>query len=170
MSQASSPPARSEERGFRIGTVAERLGVTTRTIRYYEELGLLGAGAKRSKGAHRLYREFDITHLQEVLRLRDLLGLSLESINALAQAEEARAALRDEWEDNPSDEDRLRIIEAATPLIEKQLQLVCERQKTLAQFARDLKDRLRLIAEIRAELDAEGASSVGSKEPSKSRS
>ena len=62
----------------RIGEVAARLGVTTRTIRYYEELGLLGSGRKRSKGAHRLYCEADIAHLQGVLRLRDLLGLSLE--------------------------------------------------------------------------------------------
>ena len=142
------------DRCYRIGKVAERLGVTTRTIRYYEELGLLGSGAERSKGAHRLYGEADIAHLQEVLRLRDLLGLSLESIVDLAQAEEARAALRDEWEHDPSDDDRMRIIETATPIIERQLALVCERQKTLAQFAKDLKERLKLIAEIRAELEA----------------
>ena len=154
---------RAEERTFRIGKVAERLGVTTRTIRYYEELGLLGAGAKRSKGAHRLYGEADIAHLQEVLRLRDLLGLSLESIVDLAQAEEARAALRDEWENNPTDADRRRIIETATPIIEKQLELVCARQKTLAKFARDLKERLRLIDEISAELDAKDATAAKSR-------
>ena len=89
-----------------------------------------------------------------MLRLRDLLGLSLESIVDLAQAEEARAALRDEWEHDPSDADRMRIIETATPLIERQLALVRARQKTLAQFAKDLKERLKLIAEIRAELEA----------------
>ena len=41
---------------YRIGAV-ERLGVTTRTIRYYEELGLLGTASDRCKGAHRLYDE-----------------------------------------------------------------------------------------------------------------
>ena len=146
--------AQGSDRCYRIGKVAERLGVTTRTIRYYEELGLLGSGTDRSKGAHRLYGEGDIARLQEVLRLRDLLGLSLESIVDLAQAEEARAALRDEWEHDPSDADRRRIIETATPIIERQLALVSERQKTLAQFAKDLKERLKLIAEIRAELES----------------
>jgi hypothetical protein len=58
------------ERTLRIGVVAKRLGVTTRTIRYYEELGLLGAGSDRSKGAHRLYGEADIAHLAEVRRPR----------------------------------------------------------------------------------------------------
>jgi len=59
--------AQGSDRCYRIGKVAERLGVTTRTIRYYEELGLLGSGTDRSKGAHRLYGEADIAHLQEVL-------------------------------------------------------------------------------------------------------
>ena len=146
--------AETQERTLRIGTVAHRLGVTTRTIRYYEELGLLPVPSDRSKGAHRLYGEADIAHLQEVLRLRDLLGLSLEEIVALAAAEEARAALRDAWESDPSDADRLQILCEAQPLIERQLELVSARQKTLAQFARDLRARLRQIEQRRAELTA----------------
>jgi MerR family transcriptional regulator, repressor of the yfmOP operon len=140
------------ERSLRIGTVAERLGVTTRTIRYYEELGLLGAASDRCKGAHRLYGEADIARLKEVLRLRDLLGLSLDAIVDLAHADEARAALRDEWESDPSVADRHRILDDALPLLQYQLELVCARQKTLAQFASELKATLRLVEERRAEL------------------
>ena len=44
---------------LRIGEVAERVGVTTRTIRYYEERGLLDRG-ERTKGAHRTYDEADV--------------------------------------------------------------------------------------------------------------
>ena len=44
----------ASEQTYRIGEVAERTGVTTRTIRYYEELGLL-FGSEREKGRHRLY-------------------------------------------------------------------------------------------------------------------
>ena len=51
------------ERSYRIGDVAERVGVTTRTIRYYEELGLLGTASARTKGAHRLYSDADIARL-----------------------------------------------------------------------------------------------------------
>ena len=60
---------------LRIGEVAERVGVTPRTIRYYEELGLLGSGSEREKGSHRTYAESDVARLQELIRLRDLLGL-----------------------------------------------------------------------------------------------
>ena len=136
-----------EDRSLRIGEVAEQVGVTTRTIRYYEELGLLGAAAERAKGSHRLYGQADVVRLQGLIRLRDLLGLSLEELVELAEAEEARAALRDQWESDPSDADRARIVTAAVPLVERQLDLVRARQQTLADFADELVEKLRSLRE-----------------------
>ncbi len=124
---------------YRIGEVAERVGVTPRTIRYYEERGLLGHEPERPKGAHRLYDDADVVRLQELIRLRDLLGLSLEELVELAEAEEARAALRGQWDASASDEERARIVEAAIPLVERQLELVTSRQEKLAAFADELK-------------------------------
>jgi MerR family transcriptional regulator, repressor of the yfmOP operon len=139
---------------YRIGDVARRLGVTARTIRYYEELGLLDPLGDRRKGGHRLYDTAAIAHLQQVLKLRDLLGLSLEAIVALAEAEISRAALRDTWDQEPSESDRLRILDEAHPLITRQLELVHERQVTLSRFARDLRKTLREIERRRAALHA----------------
>jgi DNA-binding transcriptional MerR regulator len=143
------------ERALRIGEVADRVGVTTRTIRYYEERGLLGHDASRSKGAHRVYTEADVIRLKELIRLRDLLGLSLEELVELAEAEESRAALRDRWE-GASDEERLRIAETAIPLVERQLELVTARQQTLAAFARELTEKLARLRERSAELGGRG--------------
>jgi MerR family transcriptional regulator, repressor of the yfmOP operon len=141
-----------EERQYRIGEVAERVGITPRTIRYYEERGLLGAESTRPKGGHRLYTDADVTRLTELIRLRDLLGLSLEELTGLAEAEEARAALRDRWDDTESDSERLRIVEAVIPLIERQLTLVEARQRTLAEFGAELKAKLESLHERRREL------------------
>jgi len=135
---------------LRIGEVAQRVGVTPRTIRYYEELGLLGSG-NREKGAHRTYAEADVAHLQELIRLRDLLGLTLEELVELAEAEEARAALRGRWEEDPSDEERLRIVEEAIPHVERQLALVRSRQQTLGEFAADLETKLGRLRRRRRE-------------------
>lgn len=140
------------ERSYRIGDVAERVGVTTRTIRYYEELGLLGTASARTKGAHRLYTEADIARLEELIRLRDLLGLSLEELVGLAEAEEARAALRDQWAESATDTERARIVEAAIPLVERQLELVRARQDRLSEFAGELSEKLRRLRKRRAEL------------------
>jgi DNA-binding transcriptional MerR regulator len=140
------------ERTYRIGDVAERVGVTTRTIRYYEELGLLGAASARTKGAHRHYSDADIARLEELIRLRDLLGLTLEELVALAEAEEARAALRNQWAESATDKERAKIVDAAIPLVERQLELVGARQDRLAEFADELSEKLRSLRKRQAEL------------------
>jgi len=145
------------ERSYRIGDVAERVGVTTRTIRYYEELGLLGTASSRTKGAHRLYTEADIARLEELIRLRDLLGLTLEELVALAEAEEARAALRNQWAESATDNERARMVEAAIPLVERQLELVRARQDRLSEFAGELSEKLRSLRKRQAELKRGGA-------------
>ena len=65
---------------LRIGEIAERSGVTPRTIRYYEELGLLPR-TEREHGKHRIYTEADVERLQELTRLRDLLDRALPHID-----------------------------------------------------------------------------------------
>jgi DNA-binding transcriptional MerR regulator len=147
----------TRERSYRIGEVADRVGVTTRTIRYYEEFGLLGTAAARAKGAHRLYSEADVTRLAELIRLRDLLGLSLEELVALAEAEEARAALRNQWAESASDGERARIVKAAIPVIERQLELVRGREQKLSEFADELSEKLRSLHKRQAELERKRA-------------
>jgi DNA-binding transcriptional MerR regulator len=137
---------------LRIGDVAKQVGVTPRTIRYYEELGLLGSGSEREKGAHRTYAETDVARLQELIRLRDLLGLTLEELVELAEAEEARATLRGRWEEDPSDEERLRIVEEAIPHVERQVALLRGRQATLEELAGELEAKLARLRRRRREL------------------
>src|SRR5205823_10279010 len=65
---------------LRIGDVARLVGTTPRTIRYYEEIGLLPGGGEREAGRHRAYGERDVERLRDTLRLKDLLGLSLDEL------------------------------------------------------------------------------------------
>jgi len=142
-----------EEGPLRIGEVAERVGVTTRTIRYYEERGLLRRTGQRARGSHRHYTDADVARLQELIRLRDLLGLSLEELVELAEAEEARSVLRDRWAGTTSDDERLGIVEAAIPLVERQLTLVRSRRERLDEFADELEAKLRRLKRRRRDLD-----------------
>ena len=137
---------------LRIGEVADRVGVTTRTIRYYEERGLLGRDERREKGSHRVYTEADVTRLLELIRLRDLLGLSLDELVGIVEAEEARAALRDRWADSTTDAERLRIVDAAIPLVEQQLTLLRSRQQKLDEFAAELGAKLKHLKTQRRQL------------------
>ena len=133
--------------GLRIGEVAKRTGTTPRTIRYYVEIELLPSSDDREPGSHRLYDEADVERLEELLRLKELLGVSLEELREIATAESARAALRREWhEDEPDAGRRAEILEEALGHVEAQLGLVRRRRAELERFEGELtarRERLR---------------------------
>ena len=70
--------------GLRIGELAQRVGLTERTIRYYEELGLLDS-VKRLEGGQRVYTDDDVRRLRFVQRLKTL-GLSLQEMLELERS------------------------------------------------------------------------------------
>jgi DNA-binding transcriptional MerR regulator len=123
---------------LRIGEVAELLGTTPRTIRYYEEIGLLPDAHDREQGKHRFYTEADVDRVREIMRLRDLLGLSLEEVSALLEAEDARAQLREEIQRTEDPAQIKRILEQALGHIANQLELVRHRRRELDQLESEL--------------------------------
>jgi DNA-binding transcriptional MerR regulator len=146
---ASAPPT------LRIGEVARLVGTTTRTIRYYEEIGLLPGGPDRESGQHRVYGEDEVERLRDALRLKELLGLSLDELKAVLEAEHARAAIRAELlEGNPDPDRRREILTQATEYIERQLVLVRRRRDEIAELERDLIARRTRVRGRLSELDS----------------
>lgn len=137
---------------MRIGEVAEQTGLTPRTIRYYEEIGLLPEASERRKGEHRAYDEGDVEHLNELTRLRDLLNISLDELKQLVEAEEARAAIRRQFHESHSDAERLRLLDAALPHVETQLELVRHRMEELQGLEAELVEKRKSILARKREL------------------
>lgn len=69
---------------LQIGEVADRIGLSLRTIRYYEEVGLAVPSA-RSEGGFRLYTDDDVERLRVIMQMKPL-GFSLEEMRELLQA------------------------------------------------------------------------------------
>lgn len=67
---------------IQIGKLAKSLNITTRTIRYYEEIGLMGP-PDRLTGGTRTYNKDDIQRLKFILKLKEL-GISLREMQDLA--------------------------------------------------------------------------------------
>lgn len=88
MTETSERPAETA-RLLRIQEVADEVGLTARSVRYYEELGLLKPAA-RSEGDYRLYDETDVERLRFIKGLRDDAGFSLAEIAQLLEDEAAR--------------------------------------------------------------------------------
>jgi MerR family transcriptional regulator, repressor of the yfmOP operon len=136
---------------LRIGDVARLAATTPRTIRYYEEIGLLGGTADRAQGKHRCYTDADVERINEIVRLRDLLGLSLEQLRQLLEAETARAELRREYHETDDPARRQGILTEALGHIDTQLELVHRRRTELEQLERELVEKKRSVeARIKA--------------------
>lgn len=75
--------SQKNEQNVQIGELAKRLDITTRTIRYYEEIGLMGP-TERLGGGTRTYNRDDILRLKFILKLKQL-GISLKNIQELSE-------------------------------------------------------------------------------------
>lgn len=75
----------SKKNNWKVGELAKLTGLTIRTLRYYDQIGLYSP-SDYSQGGYRLYNESDLSRLQQILALKDL-GLSLEEIKTVLDNE-----------------------------------------------------------------------------------
>src|SRR5215211_6551729 len=91
---------------LQIGEVADRTGVTQRTLRFYEERGLLKPPT-RMEGGFRLCSEDAVARVTQIRRLQDLLGLTLAEIKDMVEAEEVKEELRATYRPDRPVEERI---------------------------------------------------------------
>lgn len=161
MSADTSPPADptptpARAASLRIGDVARLVGTTPRTIRYYEEIGLLEEAPARPSRQHRLYTHTEVERLREVMRLKNLLGVSLEELKTLLAAEDARAEVRAQLRREDVDPARRReLLGEALGHIDRQLELVRHRAQELAKLEEELGETRKRVRRKIRELDAQ---------------
>ena len=114
-------PAESTQPLLRIQEVAATLGLTARTIRYYEEIGLLTPAA-RSEGDYRLYDADDVDRLRFIKELRDEAGFSLAEISRMLEDEAARARNRARFRSTSDTAERRAIVDDALARVERQIE------------------------------------------------
>jgi DNA-binding transcriptional MerR regulator len=149
------------EPSLRIGDVARVAGTTPRTIRYYEEIGLLPPSPARPSGQHRLYTDSEVERLREVMRLKDLLGVSLEQLKTLLAAEDARAAVRAQLQRDDVDPERRReLLNEALGHIDRQLALVRGRAAELSTLEEELCSTHKRVHRKLRELDTQPAAII----------
>jgi DNA-binding transcriptional MerR regulator len=151
-------PEEPRRDSLRIGDVARLVGTTPRTIRYYEEIGLLPEAPARPSGQHRIYTQAEVERLTEVIRLKELLGVSLEELKTLLSAEEARAEVRAQLRREDVDPRRRReLLSEALGHLDRQLELVRYRAGELAKLEHELSETHKRARRKIRELDAHAA-------------
>jgi DNA-binding transcriptional MerR regulator len=139
---------------LQIGEVAERTGVTQRTLRFYEEKGLLRPPT-RMEGGFRLYSEDDVRRVEQIRRLQSLLGLSLAEIKEMVEAEEIKSQIRAEYRRDADAEQRRRQILAAMEMTEKQYAIIRQKVEALQKLRDELETKINTYRGWLANLDAE---------------
>lgn len=139
-----------------IGEAAERAGVSTRTLRYYQELGLLTPSGA-SPGGNRRYSEADVARLLRILELRNVMGFDLDRIGDILRAEDRLAALRDEVQRGISRKRHQQIVREAIEINARLQEQVRGKLAQLDGFMTELRTKADRYREIARDLGIDDA-------------
>ena len=139
------PPKRraaaSDDAYLQIGEVAERTAVTQRTLRFYEEKGLLKPPS-RMEGGFRLYSESDVQRVEQIKRLQSLLGFTLAEIKEMVDAEEVKMQLRAQYRPEAGLSQKKAQVLKAIEVTERQHDLIRQKVAALTEMQSKLEERL----------------------------
>lgn len=151
-----APPARL----LRIQEASEEVGLTPRSIRYYEERGLLEPAA-RSEGAYRLYDADDIERLRFIKGLRDDAGFSLSDIGQLLEDETARAKIGVQFRETTDPDERRALLLEGIVRIDRQVETLRSKIARLESMVEASVARRRHLQGHLDELESEVAAAPG---------
>lgn len=126
---------------YTIEQVATITNLTKRTLRYYEELGLLKP-TERTEGNYRRYTDEDIQRIEYIKKLRDLLGFSLNEIRSLLDSDDERAYIREAYQHETDTQRKIEQLDIADHLILEQVALIEHKIAGLEQMRHSLLERL----------------------------
>jgi MerR family transcriptional regulator, repressor of the yfmOP operon len=132
----------------RIGDVAEATGLTQRTIRYYEERGLLKPAAHVS-GGNRRYDDEDLERLNLIRRLREVVGLSLADIHTFLETEDERRALKAAYHAATDSSRKLELLDRFEPVLQRRLSLLEAKLATVQALLDEERARLERLNALR---------------------
>jgi DNA-binding transcriptional MerR regulator len=142
----------TSEAYLQIGEVAERTGVTQRTLRFYEEKGLLRPPT-RMEGGFRLYSEEDVSRVEHIRRLQDLLGITLAEIKEMVEAEEVLSELKAQYRPDSDVSEKKRQLQKAIDVVSRQHGIVSQKAEQMSEMKSQLEERLRTFDRWMGELE-----------------
>jgi MerR family transcriptional regulator, repressor of the yfmOP operon len=147
----NAPPRPDGEARYQIGEVADRTGVTQRTLRFYEEKGLLPP-PERMDGGFRLYSDADVERITSIRSMQSLLGLTLAEIKEMVEAEELRAQMRATFRPDRELPARKERVDLVIETLHRQLAIVEAKLEALSTMRTELSERLANTEERRRQI------------------
>lgn len=135
---------------LQIGEAAERTGLTQRTLRFYEEKGLLNPPT-RMDGGFRLYSLEDIERIERIKQMKELLGFSLADIKEMIDTEDVRQQIKAGWRAEAANAEKAAHVRKSRELTLHQLELLDQRMRSMTEFREGLVARLNRCDELLVE-------------------
>jgi DNA-binding transcriptional MerR regulator len=127
---------------YSMEDVTERLGITARTLHYYEEIGLLPA-VMRTEGGHRIYDVQMLDRIEHILRLKQVLGASLQEIRDILQAEEELEGIKASYYgESHTEEEREQLLDQAIERLRAIISHIDEKMEKLQGMRQSFNERL----------------------------
>jgi len=137
---------------LQIGEVAERTRVTQRTLRFYEEKGLLNPPG-RMDGGFRLYSDEDVKRVEHVRQLQDLLGVTLAEIKDMVEAQDVLRDLRAKHRPEAALTEKRRQLEKAIEAVQSQYAIVKHKTEQMEEMKGQLQEWLKTFDRWMEELN-----------------
>jgi DNA-binding transcriptional MerR regulator len=126
---------------MQIGEIAEQTGLTQRTLRFYEERGLLQP-ATRLDGGFRLYTEDDLRRVKRIAQFRNVLKLSIPETKRMIEAEEAIEEISQQAKQESDAEAKRQQLLQAVDLLEREEQMLNEKIEQLQILGAEWRGKL----------------------------
>ena len=126
---------------LQIGEAAERAQLTQRTLRYYEEKGLLNPPT-RMDGGFRLYSADDMERIDRIRQLKELLGFSLADIKEMIESDDVRLQIRAEWRSDADTAEKAEQIRRAREVTLQQIGLLDQKMQKMNAMRDTLAERI----------------------------
>lgn len=156
MARKAAPPddsvSAAEDARYQIGEVAERTGVTQRTLRFYEEKGLLQP-SDRMQGGFRLYSDQDVTRIERIKNLQELLGLTLAEIKEMVDAEGILQEMRATFRSDLTPAERRERLTKVHSALQLQREIIDRKIEQLREMKGVLDERFEVVERRSREVD-----------------
>src|SRR5579884_3826940 len=141
----------SAPRSYSIEQVASITGLTKRTLRYYEEVGLLPP-TDRTESNYRRYSDEDIQRLEQIKKLSDLIGFSLADIREILEAEDERGQIKVAYKNETEAAAKVAQLDRSDELIRVQLHLIEQKLIGLEEMRTALQTKIERHQQVREAL------------------
>ncbi|UJF35005.1 MerR family transcriptional regulator [Paenibacillus hexagrammi] len=132
---------------YSVEEVAAKFQVTSRTLHYYEEIGLIPP-IPRTDGGHRQYSQEIVERLDHILRIKRVLGVSLQEISAILEAENSLNELKLQYREIDSDEDKRSILLQSSVLLQSLVDSIQQKVSSLEKLKGSFEQRLDNVRDL----------------------